>query len=120
MPIGQRKAEVLARFTVTEHEIPQDIPLLGSLKNVAALKLVPKDGTPMAKDTAAVELFYDRTSLAPVGVVIREKNGNRTVARINKSVVNGEVKAEDRALLEIPELDPKEWALDVRPWRKPA
>jgi hypothetical protein len=120
MPIGQRKAEVLARFAVTEHEIPQDIPLLGSLRNVAALKLVPREGTPMAKDTAAVELFYDRTSLAPVGVVIRKKNGNRTVARINKPVVNGEVKAEDRALLEIPELDPKEWALDVRPWRKPA
>jgi hypothetical protein len=118
MPIGQKKAEVLARFTVTEHEIPLDIPMLGSLKNVAALKLVPKDGTPMAKDTASVELFYDRTSLAPVGVVIREKSGNRTVARIGKPVVNGEVKAEDRALLEIPSPDPKEWAIDVRPWRK--
>jgi len=118
IPIGQRKAEVLARFDVSESEIPVDIPMLGSMKNVAALKLVPKAGTPMAKETAAVELFYDRTTLAPTGVVIREKNGNRTVARIAKPVVNGEVKAEDRALLEIPEPDPKQWTIDVRPWKK--
>jgi len=109
---------VLARFDVTEGEVPLDIPLLGSLKNVAALRLVPKAGTPMAKDTAMVELFYDRTTLAPTGVVIREKSGNRTVARIARPVVNGEVRPEDRALLEIPSPDPKEWAIDVRPWRQ--
>lgn len=118
IPIGQKKAEVLARFEVSEGEMPIDIPLLGSLKNAAALRLVPKAGTPMAKDTAAVELFYDRTTLAPTGVVIREKNGNRTVARISNPVVNGEVKDADRKLLEIPELDPREWTLDVRPWKK--
>lgn len=117
IPIGQKKAEVLARFEVSETEVPLDIPLLGSMKNVAALKLVPKAGTPMAKDTAAIELFYDRTSLAPTGVVIREKSGNRTVARIAKPVVNGEVKPEDRALLEIPSPDPKAWTVDVRPWK---
>jgi hypothetical protein len=47
--------------------------------------------------------------------VIREKNGNRTVARISAAVVNGDVKAEDRALLDIPNPDPKEWTVDVRP-----
>lgn len=117
IPIGQKKSEVLARFEVTEGEMPIDLPLIGSIKNAAALRLVPKAGTPMAKDTALIELFYDRTSLAPTGVVIREKNGNRTVARIANPVVNGEVKDADRTLLEIPELDPKEWTLDVRPWR---
>jgi hypothetical protein len=85
------------------------------MQNVAALKLIPKVGTEMAKDTASIELFYDRTTLAPSGVVIREKNGNRTVARISAAVVNGDVKAEDRALLEIPNPDPKEWTVDVRP-----
>jgi len=119
VPIGQKKSEVLARFAVAEGEVPLDIPLLGSLKNVAALRLTPRAETPMAKDTAMIELFYDRTTLAPVGVVIRERNGNRTVARIARPVVNGEVKPEDRALLEIPSPDPKEWAIDVRPWRKP-
>ena len=115
LPIGQKKADVLARFDVTETEVPLDIPMLGSMQNVAALKLIPKVGTEMAKDTASIELFYDRTTLAPSGVVIREKNGNRTVARISAAVVNGDVKAEDRALLEIPNPDPKEWTVDVRP-----
>jgi hypothetical protein len=118
LPIGQRKDDVLAQFDVTETEPPLDIPLLGSLRNVAGLRLVPKEGTAMAKDTAAIELFYDRTSLAPTGVVIRARNGNRTVARINRPVVNGEVSEADRALLVIPSPDPKEWAIDVRPWRK--
>lgn len=119
LPIGQKKAEVLARFDVTQGELPIDIPLIGSLKNVNALRLVPKAGTPMAKETAMIELFYDRTTNAPTGIVIRERNGNRTVARIANPVVNGEVKDADRSLLEIPSPDPKEWALDVRPWRKP-
>ena len=115
LPIGQKKAEVLARFDVTETDLPIDIPLLGSLRDVAALRLVPKSGTPMAKDHENIDLFYDRLTLVPVGVVMREKNGNRTVARISKPVVNGEVNADDRALLAIPTPDPKEWAIDVKP-----
>jgi len=119
LPIGQKRAEVLAQFEVAETGVPDDVPLLGSLRNVAGLRLVPKPGTEMSRNTAAVELFYDRTSLAPTGIVVREKNGNRSVARISAPVVNGEVKPEDRALLEIPEPDPKEWAIDVRPWKGP-
>lgn len=118
LPIGQRKADVLARFDVRETEVPIDLPLLSSMQNVAGLKLTPKEGTPMAKETLALELFYDRTSLAPTGVVIREKNGNRTIARITNPVVNGAVKDEDRALLEIPAPDPKEWTIDVKPLAK--
>ena len=117
IPIGQRKSEVLARFEVDEGELPQDVAMLGSLRDVAALRLVPRDGTPMARDTASIDLYYDRTTLAPVGVVIRERNGNRTAARISQPVVNGAVKDEDRALLEIPSPDPREWAIDIRPWQ---
>lgn len=114
VPIGQRKAEVLARFEVAETEVPAEIPMLGSLRNVAGMRLVPKEGTEMARETARVELFYDRTSLAPVGIVVLARNGNRTVARITAPVVNGEVKDADRALLEIPSPDPREWTIDVR------
>ncbi len=119
LPIGQKKADVLARFDVTETEVPADIPLLGSLRDVAAMRLVPKPGSEAAKELENVDLFYDRTTLAPVGVVMREKNGNRTVARVTKPVVNGDVKPEDRALLEIPALDPKDWAHDVKPLANP-
>jgi hypothetical protein len=115
LPIGQKKADVLARFDVTESEIPADVPLLGSLRDVAALRLVPKEGSDAAKDMQTIDLFYDRTTLAPVGVVVRERNGNRTVARVTKPVVNGDVGDEDRKLLEIPTLDPAEWAHDVKP-----
>ena len=115
LPIGQKKVDVLARFDVTETEVPLDIPMLGTMRNVAALKLVPKPDTTMSKDTAAIELFYDRTTLAPSGVIIRAKNGDRTVARISNAVVNGDVKDADRKLLEIPTPDPKEWTVDVRP-----
>ena len=118
IPVGQKKSEVRARFEVSETEIPQDIPLLGSMQNVAGLKLVPKPGTAMEKETEAVLLFYDRTSFAPTGVVVREKSGNRTVARISSPVVNGAVKDDDRALLEIPSPDPREWTVDIRPWKK--
>ena len=116
IPMGQKRADVLARFDVSEQEIPQDIPLLGSLQNVAGLRLVPKPDTSLAKDTLFVELFYDRTTLALTGVVSREKNGNLTVARINAPVVNGAVSDADRALLTIGTPDPKEWSIDVRPW----
>lgn len=113
VPIGQKRTEVLARFDVAETEVPEDVRLLKSLKDYAGLRLVPKEGTPMARDTAAIELFYERATLAPIGIVVREKSGNRTVARISKPVVNGEVSAQDRALLEIPEPDPAEWTISI-------
>jgi hypothetical protein len=115
IPIGQRKADVLARFEVSEIAPPIDIPILGSMQNVAGLKLVPKPGTPMAEDTAALELFYDRVSIAPVGIVVRAKVANPkyarwTAARVTEPIVNGEVKDADRALLAVPEKAPEGWA----------
>lgn len=118
IPIGQKRADVLARFEASETDVPQDVPLLATLRNVAGLRLVPKAGTDMARSTEAVELFFDRTTLAPTGVVVREKNGNRTIARISSPVVNGEVRPEDRALLEVPSPDPGAWTIDVRPWKE--
>jgi hypothetical protein len=85
------------------------------MQNVAGLRLVPKAGTPMAEDTAALELFYDRVTIAPVGIVVRAKVENPkyarwTAARVTQPVVNGEVKDSDRALLAVPEKAPEGWA----------
>jgi hypothetical protein len=115
IPIGQKKADVLARFEVTEVTPPIDIAILGSMQNVAGLKLVPKPGSSMAADTEALELFYDRTTLAPVGVVVRAKVANPkyarwTAARVTEPIVNGDVKDEDRKLLAVPEKAPEGWA----------
>ena len=115
IPVGQRKADVLARFEVTEIQPPIDIPILGSMQNVAGLRLVPKPGTATAEDTASLELFYDRVTIAPVGVVVHAKVANPkyarwTAARVTESIVNGEVKDADRALLVVPEKAPEGWA----------
>ena len=115
IPIGQKKADVLARFEVTEVQPPIDIPILGSMQNVAGLKLVPKPGTSMAEDTASLELFYDRVTIAPIGIVVHAKVANPkyarwTAARVTESIVNGEVKDADRALLVVPEKAPEGWA----------
>jgi hypothetical protein len=115
IPVGQRKADVLARFEVTEIQPPIDIPILGSMQNVAGLRLVPKPGTATAEDTASLELFYDRVTIAPVGVVVHAKVANPkyarwTAARVTEPIVNGEVKESDRALLVVPEKAPEGWA----------
>ena len=115
IPIGQKKAEVLARFDVSEIQPPIDIPILGSMRNVVGLKLVPKPGTPMAEDTAALDLFYDRATVAPIGIVVYAKVASPkyarwTAARVTEPIVNGEVKDADRALLVVPEKAPEGWA----------
>jgi len=115
VPIGLKKSDILSRFTVTEAQIPVDIPILGSMQNVAGLKLVPKDGTEAAKETESLELFFDRVSLAPVGVVIRAKVARPemarwTSARLTAPVVNGDVSEADRAKLVVPERAPEGWA----------
>jgi hypothetical protein len=79
------------------------------------LKLVPKPGTSMAEDTASLELFYDRVTIAPIGIVVHAKVATPkyarwTAARVTESIVNGEVKDADRALLVVPEKAPEGWA----------
>ena len=115
IPIGLKKADVLARFEVSETQVPIDIPILGSMQNVAGLRLVPKPGTEVEKETEVLELFFDRVSLVPVGVVLRAKVANPaharwTAARLNAAVVNGDVRDSDRALLKVPEAAPEGWA----------
>jgi hypothetical protein len=85
------------------------------MQNVAGLRLVPKPGTEVEKETEVLELFFDRVSLVPVGVVLRAKVANPaharwTAARLNGAVVNGDVRDSDRALLKVPEAAPEGWA----------
>lgn len=115
IPMGLKKADVLARFSVTETPVPIDIPILGSMQNVAGLRLVPKPDTEVAKETEMLELFFDRGTLAPVGVVLRAKvakpeHARWTAARLTKPVVNGDVRESDLALLVVPEKAPDGWA----------
>lgn len=116
LPIGVRKKDILARFEVSEAAVPGDVPLLASLGNVTGLRLVPKAETPAAEKTEAIEVFYDRTTVIPVGVVVRSKVAKPewskwTAARVAKPVANETLSDTDRALLVVPTKAPDGWAV---------
>ncbi|MFO0827911.1 MAG: hypothetical protein U0572_07140 [Phycisphaerales bacterium] len=117
LPIGQARAAVLEQFDATTCELPA-LPLFKSVKDVNGLKLVPKPGTRMAEDYVEVQLFYVRADTALRCMHLKEKNGNSITVLLAKPKLNGGLSAEQRALLEQPDLskpewDPKVWAVDV-------
>jgi hypothetical protein len=116
LPIAQRKADVLARFEVIEPPPPSP-PLLDRLEDFVGLRLVPRAGTEMAKETAYIELFYDRQTLAPRGIRVLELNGDRDTVLLRRPKVNGAMGEPQKSLLLLESPDPAEWAWDVRPLR---
>lgn len=114
IPLGQPKAEVLKRFAV-EDLGQSDAPLLKSLPPCRGLKLVPRDGTDFAKETSSVEVWYEPETLSPLGLVLREVNGDQVTVRLVKPVRNAGLSDADRALLVKPAVDPTQWAIDRRP-----
>jgi len=118
LPIGQRADDVLARFMVVGATVPAGGPLR-SLESVRGVRLAPKPGTPEADETESVDLFYDRTTLLPRGVVQRRRNGDRVEVLLRDPQMNHGVPESDRALLTIRTPDPRDgWAVDVRPWAR--
>lgn len=116
LPIAQTKADVLSRFEVIEPPPPSP-PLLDRLEDFVGLRLVPRAGTEMAKDTAYIELFYDRETLAPRGIRVLELNGDRDTVLLRRPKVNGAMGDPQKSLLLLESPDPAEWAWDVRPLR---
>ena len=123
LPIGQPKREVLARFEVEPAEVPAEGPLSG-LTDVDGLRLVPKPGTQEAEDFLSVLIFYDRTTLLPVGIDALgsallddddPQSRARTVVLLSRVKRNAGV---DEKKLDILEPDPTQWRIDVRPWRE--
>jgi len=114
IPLGQPKAEVLKRFRVEDLE-RSDAALLKTLPPCLGLRLVPLEGTDFAKETAAVEVWYEPETLSPLGLVIREVNGDTVAVRLVKPARNAGLSDADRALLVKPAIDPTQWAIDRRP-----
>jgi hypothetical protein len=115
LPIGQARAEVLARFDVELIELP-DEGSLAALRNqvqVHGLRLKPKAGTPEAEDYDHIDLFYDKETLLPVGVDVVEANGDRKTARLENLKRNPELDDD----FSVAEPDPTVWRIDVRPWQ---
>ena len=113
LPIGHPRDEVLARFEVALAEVPAD-GLLSKLSGVYGIVLTPKPGTREAKDLARAELFYDRETLLPRGINVVETNDDTKTVLLRDLKRNLGV---DERKLDTSVPDPKEWQIDIRPWR---
>ena len=116
VPLGQPRAEVTKEFSVTMTTLPDDQFLKGLAPNadrLLSLRLVPRAGTPMARETAALVLVLDRESLAPAAVVVEQVNGDRTAARFREAAFDRGLSEGFHSLLTAP--DTTDWKMDVRP-----
>lgn len=119
LPVGQPVAEVKARFGVAPLAPPSEGPLASLTESyeLEGLRLVPREGTDEAEEIARVDLFYDSATLLPVGIELREHNGDVKIVRLTEVARDPELTDEQKSMLRIAEPDPREWAVTVQPWR---
>jgi hypothetical protein len=121
LPVGQPKAEVLARYDASliaapDEKSPDQLQrVLKEYPEVIGLRLVPRTKSE-ADDTVLIDVYYDRATLLPVGVNLVDDVGNRKTVRLSKAVRNGGLTDEEKAKLSIANPDPKAWRIDIRPW----
>ena len=113
LPIGQRKADVLARFEATLAEAPQSALLLKSARPVLGVRLRPKAGA-AERDLTEAFVWYDLQTLAPVGVEANRANG-RTVVSLRGAQLNAGLDDAQRALLSLATGTTDGWRVDERP-----
>jgi hypothetical protein len=113
LPIGQRRADVLARFDASLATTPNSTLLLRSARPMVGVRLKPKPG--MAdRDLVEASVWYDAQSLVPVGVEAQRKSG-RTVVSLRDATMNGGIDDAQQALLSLAEKVTTGWRVDERP-----
>ena len=113
LPIGQRRADVLARFDASLATAPDSTLLLKSARPMVGVRLKPKPG--MAdRDLVEASVWYDAQSLVPVGVEAQRKSG-RTVVSLRDATMNGGIDDAQQALLSLAEKVTTGWRVDERP-----
>lgn len=113
LPIGQRRADVLARFGASLATAPDSALLLKSARPMVGVRLKPKPG--MAdRDLVEASVWYDAQSLVPVGVEAQRKSG-RTVVSLRDATMNGGISDAQQALLSLAEKVTTGWRVDERP-----
>ena len=113
LPIGQRRADVLARFDASLATAPNSTILLKSVRPMIGVRLKPKPG--MAdRDLVEASVWYDAQSLVPIGVEAQRKSG-RTVVSLRDATMNGGIDDAQRALLSLAEKVTSGWRVDERP-----
>jgi len=117
LPIGQKRADVLRTFEVTMLDPPPDrfaVPKPESL-DLIGLHLVPRDGSAEAEDWASIDLWYDRATWLPIGVIATEVNGDQRRIRLTRPALHSVLPEESEQLLSI-EAPIEGWSVDVQPW----
>lgn len=113
LPIGQRRADVEARFEPSLADAPAAPGLRKLARPIAGVRLKPKPG--MAdRDLVEATVWYDAKTLAPVGVEATRRNG-RTVVLLRTPKVNAGLDDAHRALLALAEGTTAGWRVDERP-----
>jgi hypothetical protein len=115
LPVGQRRADVLARFEATLADVPKATLLLkaAAARPMAGVRLKPRPG--MAdRDLVEAYVWYDRETLAPVGVEAQRRSG-RTVVALRGASINGGLDEAQRALLSLAAGSTEGWRVDERP-----
>lgn len=113
LPIGQRRADVLARFEVTLAAAPSSDLIRKLAKPIVGVALKPRPG--MAdRDLKDAVVWYDADTLAPVGVEANRANG-RTVVLLRGAKVNAGLDDEQRGLLSLAAGATEGWRVDERP-----
>ena len=113
LPIGQRRADVLARFDASLATAPNSTILLKSARPMIGVRLKPKPGT-ADRDLVEASVWYDAQSLVPVGVEAQRKSG-RTVVSLRDATMNGGIDDAQQALLSLAEKVTTGWRVDERP-----
>ena len=113
LPIGQRRADVTARFHATLAAEPAATPLRRLGRPLVGVALRPKDGTP-DRDLRDAVVWYDAETLVPAGVEANRANG-RTVVTLRSAAMNAGLDDAQRALLSLAEGATAGWRVDERP-----
>ncbi|MBU3683035.1 MAG: hypothetical protein FGM39_03290 [Phycisphaerales bacterium] len=118
LPIGQRAADVRARFEPTVSGDAPPKAVVAANARVVGLRLVPRPG--MAdRDLMDATVWYDAATFVPRAVDARRRNG-RTLVLLRDPVVNGGLDDAQRSLLALAEGVTAGWRVDERPLPPPA
>jgi hypothetical protein len=116
LPIGQDKAEVHKLFDVTKEPIGDDPDK--KLAGTAHVKLVPKDGTELAKKFSAIDVWVDPATQFPKRIDTADAAQNNFRTTILEDLrVNPETGVSDTDFT-LPPVDDKTWEMSVEPYAK--
>lgn len=115
IPVGQRKADLLASFEIAAASdpppnlVPDGTPHRG-------VRLVPRTGTRLAVEgkTRFIEYWVAPEDGGPIAVQVTESDGDRVAVRFFSPRSNPVLDEEARRWLDPPTVDPAEWRIESR------